>query len=124
MITEDTYDFPNWDLDLELSEEEYHEVSTYDALNRPMGQEIGRIGLPTSVASYRYNARNLLFGITSSTPGHDDEVIVSSITYNSRGQRDSIVYGNGTETGYEYEPDTFRLKKVTTRKAIYGLTGP
>ena len=117
MITEDTYTIPDWDGPVALSIEEYREVQSYDALNRPVFHEVGRSGQGTSSVSYGYDRRGLLTSVVIGTPGHVDQAIVSSIAYNSKGQRDSIVYGNGTETGYEYEPDTFRLKKIRTRKS-------
>lgn len=46
------------------------------------------------------------------------EPFVQSITYNAKGQRDSIVYGNNTATSYTYEDTTYRLiRLLTTRNA-------
>ena len=39
---------------------------------------------------------------------------VSSITYNPKGQREQITYGNGTNTVYTYENKTFRLTGMVT----------
>ena len=41
---------------------------------------------------------------------------VTSISYNARGQRVSIGYGNGTGTAYGYDPQTFRLVTLTTTR--------
>ena len=41
---------------------------------------------------------------------------VSNIDYNAKGQRLLIEYGNGCATTSEYEPDTFRLKRLTTSR--------
>ena len=48
---------------------------------------------------------------------------VSNINYNAKGQRELIVYGNGAETNYEYDQQTFRLTKLTTTRSS-GLDGP
>ncbi|MCD4813872.1 toxin [bacterium] len=40
--------------------------------------------------------------------------VVKNITYNPKGQREKIKYGNDTKTVYEYEPETFRLISLKT----------
>ncbi len=49
-----------------------------------------------------------------------DTAFVSSISYNAKGQREKIVYGNQTETLYTYEPTTFRLTSLITRRTTDG----
>jgi filamentous hemagglutinin len=34
---------------------------------------------------------------------------ILKLTYNPKGQREKITYGNGTKTEYEYESTTYRL---------------
>ncbi|MEP0367427.1 MAG: RHS repeat-associated core domain-containing protein [Cyclobacteriaceae bacterium] len=41
---------------------------------------------------------------------------VTDITYNERGQRDKIIYGNGSQTRYIYDVKTFRLTRLLTTK--------
>ena len=41
---------------------------------------------------------------------------VTGIGYNARGQRASISYGNGVATAYAYDPQTFRLARLTTTR--------
>src|SRR5262249_39789533 len=41
---------------------------------------------------------------------------ISGISYNARGQRLSLGLGNGTTTRYSYDPATFRLTRVYTRR--------
>ncbi|WP_353287176.1 SpvB/TcaC N-terminal domain-containing protein [Wolbachia endosymbiont (group B) of Gerris lacustris] len=41
---------------------------------------------------------------------------VSDISYNPKGQRTSIAYGNGVVTSYSYDPKTFQLTKLTSQK--------
>src|SRR5262249_52006314 len=38
------------------------------------------------------------------------------IHYNAKGQRTLIQYGNGAETHYIYDPNTFRLARLYTRR--------
>ncbi|TVL99779.1 MAG: hypothetical protein CV087_16715 [Candidatus Brocadia sp. WS118] len=42
--------------------------------------------------------------------------IVENITYNAKGQREEIRYGNGVTTTYEYENETFRLERLITTR--------
>ncbi len=47
-----------------------------------------------------------------------ERTFVSEITYNAKGQRERIDYGNGVYTTYSYEPTTFRMTGlVTTRES-------
>jgi hypothetical protein len=39
---------------------------------------------------------------------------LTNIEYNEKGQRKSIEYGNGAITTYTYDPETFRLQRLTT----------
>src|SRR5262249_27365894 len=41
---------------------------------------------------------------------------VTDIGYNAKGQRELIVYGNGTHTAYTYDPLTFRLTRLETHR--------
>ena len=49
-------------------------------------------------------------------PGTADEHPVTAVTYNARGQRLSISLGNGAITEYAYDPQTFRLARLTTTR--------
>jgi len=42
----------------------------------------------------------------------DDTLYVERIAYDAKGQRALIAYGNGVMTGYAYDPQTFRLKRL------------
>jgi hypothetical protein len=41
---------------------------------------------------------------------------VNNIDYDAKGQRTRIEYKNGAATSYEYEPETFRLLRMTTTR--------
>jgi RHS repeat-associated protein len=41
---------------------------------------------------------------------------ILAITYDAKGQKQSIAYGNGTVTRYDYDPLTFRLRQLRTTR--------
>ncbi|MBI2985751.1 MAG: VCBS repeat-containing protein [Deltaproteobacteria bacterium] len=84
----------------------------YDALNR-VTKNIAPDG---SIAVLAYNEANLLNGLVVLVRGDRRQVFVENIDYNEKGQRTSIVYGNKVQTVYEYDPDTFRLTRLTTAR--------
>lgn len=45
------------------------------------------------------------------------ETYIQEIDYNEKGQRKKIVYGNGVTTKFEYDPETFRLKHLDTKRS-------
>ena len=49
-------------------------------------------------------------------PGTASHHAVINIDYNEKGQRVLIQYGNGAETRYSYDPETFRLIHLYTRR--------
>lgn len=46
----------------------------------------------------------------------DGTVHVADIAYNAKGQRERLVYGNGVVTSFDYDPRTFRLARLHTRR--------
>ena len=87
--------------------------TTYDALNRPV-----TLTTPdASVIHPVYNERRLLSQVNANLRGSALATqFVTGITYNPKGQRLSINYGNGTETAYDYDANTFRLTHLTTNR--------
>jgi YD repeat-containing protein len=87
---------------------------TYDALNRP-------VAVTTPDASvYRpaYNETGHLTHIDVNLQGAPSATtFVTAITYDAKGRREQIIYGNGVTTAYEYDPETFRLAQLTTVRA-------
>ncbi|RPI94809.1 MAG: toxin, partial [Chloroflexi bacterium] len=92
----------------------------YDALNRPT-----HVTSPDgSVYHPIFNEANLLNKVDVNLRGEEENGIpkwtsfVANINYNAKGQRELIVYGNGSETTYAYDELTFRLIHLkTTRPA-------
>ena len=110
--------------------ETYLSRSFYDALNRPKQAIAPHSDQPDAkinVIRSDYNEANLLervdvwLGEVNEPEGLLDPPTanlraVTKIDYNAKGQRTLILYGNGAETRYQYDPDTFRLTHLYTRR--------
>jgi hypothetical protein len=55
--------------------------------------------------------------VTTADGQRNRQVIASDIETNARGQRTRLCFGNGIETIYEYDVDTFRLERLHTLRA-------
>jgi RHS repeat-associated protein len=97
-----------------LDAEVFTARSTYDALNRRATHTTP----DGSVTRVSFNEASLLESIEVNARGAAAATtIVTSVSYNARGQRERIEYGNGATTAYEYDPETFRLTRLTTTRA-------
>jgi RHS repeat-associated protein len=93
--------------------ETFSSSTTYDALNRPTAL----VAPDNSVLRPAYNEANLLNALEANLRGAASVTkFVTNIDYNAKGQRELIQYGNGVETHYGYDPDTFRLINLYTRR--------
>jgi len=98
-----------------LDAKHYSTSSEFDALNRP-----ARIVYPEDVDGRRselvptYNRAGALEQVTL-----DAQTYVNQITYNARGQRTLVAYGDGLMTRYGYDEQTFRLKRLRTEKYTF-----
>ncbi len=104
---------PDWSKNPELDSELFGTRSQFDALNRPV-----RMTSPdgTEVCP-SFNDAGLLERIDARLSGATDRtVFVDSIAYDAKGQRRRIVYGNGVETSYEYDPLTFLLTRLRSSR--------
>lgn len=113
---------PDWKAKPPLEQEIFTSTIAYDALNRPMTH----ITPDGSVFKATYNEANLLNTIELNLRGEQVEgqpiwtVFVRNIDYNAKGQRIRIEYGNGVRTEYEYDQDTYRLKRLWTTRTSEG----
>ena len=91
----------------------YENRTAYDALSRPV-----RVAAPDgSVLRFGYNEAGLLERVDATPPGAAAPTpFVTHIDYDAQGRRARIAYGNGAETSYEYDPLTFRLAALRTRR--------
>jgi RHS repeat-associated protein len=71
-----------------------------------------------SVIILSYNESGLLNG---ESVDHADPAItatyIKDIDYNEKGQRGKIIYGNDVTTNFYYDKETFRLKRLESRRA-------
>ncbi|HEU5032975.1 MAG TPA: SpvB/TcaC N-terminal domain-containing protein [Spirillospora sp.] len=109
---------PDWSGDVPLDPAVYSTATRRDALNRTT-----ELTTPDdSVVRLRYNEANLLDAVDVNLRGarQDDRPVwtsfVRNIDYDARGQRVLVEFGNGAATGYTYDPLTFRLVNLLTRR--------
>jgi RHS repeat-associated protein len=104
----------NWtgdNLTNDLEEETFTFKNVMDALGR-----IVRQAAPdNSIITPSYNETGLLNGETILRPGAGTpDVYLKDISYNEKGARDRISYGNGVTTTFRYDRETFRLLRLTS----------
>ena len=108
----------DWSAAVPLEADIFNSSIQYDALNRPTQTTAP----DKSVIRHTYNEANLLERVEANLRG--DAVVtlfVTNIDYDAKGQRQHIDYGNGTSTTYEYDPLTFRLTNLRTRRSTESL---
>lgn len=102
----------------------YKEVANWTEANLKADLEtdaLGRITKQTapdsSVITPSYNEAGLLDGESVLHPGADAAIdYIKNIDYNEKGQREKIVYGNGVSTKFYYDTETFRLKRLESKR--------
>ena len=136
-FTEDS--LTDWtDINAVALDEIYTQNTEYDALDR-MTRDYNWHHTPLKVAVYEpsYNERGVLKSediiinaekqITADGFKHNGgerTTPIKAISYDAKGQRTQIQYGNGTSTRYFYDLETFRLKQLRTTKTSPGESLP
>jgi RHS repeat-associated protein len=124
---------PDWSAGPPLDSEQFGSSTIYDALNRPI-QVVAphAASARASVVQPTYNEAALLEKLDV-WPHFDGEPLtlldgaeadlhaVMNLDYNAKGQRVLIEYGNGVRTDYDYDPLTFRLRRLETRRSGHPL---
>jgi YD repeat-containing protein len=89
----------------------------YDAMNR-----LTHHTKPDStVETYVYNKGGLLETIRARTRGAETWTeFISNIHYNEKGRRTDVYFGNSSKTRYDYDAQTFRLKRLLTTRNTGG----
>jgi RHS repeat-associated protein len=120
----------DWSTALPLETDIYTSRTHYDALNRPIQLIVphsDQPGTKVNVIQPIYNEANLLNQVHAwlnenaepanwLAPATANLHAVSNIDYNAKGQRTLIDYGNGVRATYEYDPLTFRLVHLLSRR--------
>lgn len=107
----------DWSGNDELEPEVFTTENKYDAL----GRIVWRKNPDDSVERPEFHQSGLLDKVSVTLKGKTDETpFVTGISYNPKGQRERITYGNGTKTVYVYEPETFRLTSLQTTRQSDG----
>jgi RHS repeat-associated protein len=105
--------------------ETFTQRTQYDALNRMVRLENWhREDHPPAVYLPQYNARGLLQSESLTVQGRVTQDAVLNIEYDVKGQRMLVVFGNDTDTRYDYDPLTFRLKQLRTTRPVSNLVFP
>ena len=132
---------PDWLLNPSLDAETFEGSTRYDALNRPIQSIAPHSSLARAQHSNKinviqpvFNEANLLERVDvwleraaepptllDPTAEATSPVGVTNIDYDAKGQRRRITYGNGVSTRYDYDPLTFRLTRLITRRGAEAL---
>jgi len=130
---------PDWLLHPQLDTETFEGSTRYDALNRPIQSIAPRSSLARAkrnVIQPVFNEANLLERVDvwlarAAEPAAlldpnieaPSPVGVANIDYDAKGQRLRIDYKDGASTFYRYDPLTFRLTQLVTRRNAAAFPG-
>lgn len=103
----------DWSAPVALEAETFASSTQYDALNRPT-----QLTEPDkTVLRHTYNDAGRLERVEANLHGAGTATpFVTNIDYDAKGRRTRIDYGNGVHTTYDYDPRTFRLVHLLTRR--------
>ena len=106
---------------LDLDPTVYRTLTALDALGRVREQRLP----DQTIRSFTYLQSGGVtgVGVTTSDGYYNDEAFLEQAIYNARGQRTLAQLGNGAETTYEYDRETFRLKRLTTTRVETDANG-
>ncbi len=122
---------PDWSQNPAREAELFAANARYDALNRPVqiiaAHSTAANPQRINITQPAYNEAGLLVRVDvwlnqSAEPttllagGTASQHVVKNLNYNAKGQRVLLQYGNGSETSYDYEPETFQLKRLKTTR--------
>ncbi|EMD29227.1 SpvB/TcaC N-terminal domain-containing protein [Amycolatopsis azurea] len=111
-------ELPDWNGQVPLEDQVFAGHTRYDALNRPTSMTTP----DGSVIRSSYNEASLLERLDAELRDSGEvTTFVTNLDYNARGQRLAVELGNGAETVYEYDPLTFRMTRLRTRRGAERL---
>lgn len=90
---------------------------TFTTLTDALGRITQQTAPDGCIITPSYNEAGLLDGETVLHPGAvNSSVYIKNIDYNEKGQRNKIIYGNNVSTKFYYDKETFRLKRVESKR--------
>jgi len=116
LINDPELSAPNWRTGYEpaLSTWSSSSAALMDALGRPVTMTVADTLTSTvNITRHTYDKGGLLKAVYLN-PGSGETTYVQDIHYDAKGQRQAIWYGNGTKTSYTYDPQTYRLTRLST----------
>jgi RHS repeat-associated protein len=131
-LVSDYASLPDWQQSPQLDDERFESSTRYDALNRP----IQLIAPHSSLARSKRNVIQPVFneagllervnvwlertdepnGLLDPLAEAPSDVGIANIDYDAKGQRVRVDYRNAATTQYHYDPRTFRLTHLYTRR--------
>lgn len=104
---------PDWSTEVPLESVEHADATAVDALDRP----VSRTAPDGSVIRRTYSEAGLLETVEASLRGGTATVrFLTALDQDAKGQRTRIERGNGVVTTYDYDPLTFRVTRLRTRR--------
>jgi len=99
----------DWSASPALDPETFSTRSTYDALNRV----ITATSPDGSVTTPTYNQRNLVTATSVDLRGSATATaFLTSVSFDAKGRRLAASYANGVTLAFQYDPETFRLRRL------------
>jgi RHS repeat-associated protein len=106
----------NW-IDTSLVTDLETESFTFTTETDALGRIIEQTAPDGSIITPSYNEAGLLDGESVFHPGAANaSVYIKDIDYNEKGHRNKIIYGNDVSTKFYYDKETFRLKRLESKR--------
>jgi RHS repeat-associated protein len=117
-FTTDYKTTPNWSSAVSMEPQIFAQLTTYDALNRPVSTTMP----DTSLIRPAYNLGSLLERLEVNLHGDSQATtIISDLRYNAKRQHEYLEYGNGVRSNFAYDPLTSRLSQLQTMRGVQPL---
>lgn len=107
----------NWVNENLVNDLEPEIIFTFITKNDALGRIIQQIAPDGSIITPTYNEAGKLTTQRVLHPGNTvSSLYINNISYNEKGQREKIVYGNNVSTKFHYDKETLRLKRLTSKR--------
>ncbi|MBF8277153.1 MAG: spvB [Candidatus Brocadiaceae bacterium] len=110
-------DVVNWTDDNLKNDLETEDSFTFSTETDALGRITSQTTPDGDIITPSYNEAGLLNSesVTHANPAAT-KVYIKDIDYNEKGQRNKIIYGNNVITTFSYDKETFRLKRLETKR--------